>query len=263
MLNPFLIFSFLFGLIIGSFLNTVIYRYNTGRTVGGRSKCLSCGHTLTWRELIPVVSYVIQGGKCAKCGSQFSATYPLVEFFTALLFLGVSIKFLPNSFEFVTFPRELVILLVVHWFIMSLLMVIAVYDLRHKIIPDGMVYAFIVVSAMMAWWQNPEALLAGGYFFAFFGFIWLASRGKWLGFGDAKFVTGIGFMLGLTSGVSALMIACWSGALCGLSGMGLSRLRQGSSSLTIKSELPFAPFLILGLLVVFFFQINVFELFKI
>lgn len=231
--------------------------------MGGRSKCLSCGHTLTWKELIPVLSYVIQRGKCAKCASQFSATYPLVEFFTAILFLGVSIKFLPSSFEFGSFPTELVILLIAHWLIMSLLVVIAVYDLRHKIIPDGMVYAFIIASAVLAWWQDPEALLAGVYFFAFFGFIWLVSRGKWLGFGDAKLVTGIGFMLGLTSGASALIIACWSGALWGLAGMGLSKLRRGAQTLTIKSELPFAPFLIFGLLLVFFFQINVLELFKI
>ena len=168
MLTPMPIFSFLFGLIIGSFLNTVIYRYNTGRTVGGRSQCLVCGHTLTWRELIPILSFVIQGGKCAKCQSRFSMQYPLVEFITAILFLGVSYKLWPINFDFTSFPLPLVAELIVHWLVMSLLVGIAVYDLRHKIIPNGIVYLFILVSEILAWWQDPERLLAGLYFFAFF-----------------------------------------------------------------------------------------------
>ena len=255
------IFSFLFGLIIGSFLNTVIYRYNTGRTVGGRSHCLACGHTLTWRELIPILSFVIQGGKCAKCQSRFSMQYPLVEFITAILFLGVSLKLWPINFDFTSFPLPLVAELIAHWLVMSLLVVIAVYDIRHKIIPNGMVYAFILVSAILAWWQDPERLLAGLYFFAFFATLWLVSRGKWLGFGDAKLALGIGFLLGATAGLSALTLAFWTGALVGLALIAFSKLRRASASLTIKSELPFAPFLIFGLLIVYFFQINVLQLF--
>ncbi len=254
-------FSFLFGLIIGSFLNTVIYRYNTGRSVGGRSHCLACGHTLTWRELIPILSYVIQGGKCAKCQSRFSAQYPLVEFMTAILFLGVTWKFFPTNFSLTDFPYELIFLLIINWLVMSLLIIIAVYDLRHKIIPNGMVYAFILASAVLAWWQDPERLLAGLYFFAFFATLWLVSRGKWLGFGDAKLALGIGFLLGATAGLSALTLAFWSGAIFGLAIITLNRLRRRGESFTIKSEIPFAPFLIFGLLIVFFFQINVLQLF--
>ena len=78
---PFIIVcAFILGTIIGSFLNVVILRHNSGRTVGGRSMCFSCGKTLHWHELVPVFSYLLQRGKCTKCKSKISPQYPVVEF---------------------------------------------------------------------------------------------------------------------------------------------------------------------------------------
>lgn len=87
------IFFFLFGLIIGSFLNVVIYRYNTGRSVQGRSGCLSCGKTLSAVELIPLFSFIFQKGKCHGCGSKISWQYPLVEFSTGIAFTLIAFKY--------------------------------------------------------------------------------------------------------------------------------------------------------------------------
>ena len=76
----FSICSFLFGICVGSFLNVVVFRVPQGESiVKGPSHCMSCGHRLAWYELIPVLSFVLQGGKCRKCGARLSPQYPLVE----------------------------------------------------------------------------------------------------------------------------------------------------------------------------------------
>src|SRR5574343_775602 len=121
-----LIFIFILGTIIGSFLNVVIYRLNSGRKiVNDSSMCMSCGHKLKWYELIPVVSYFIQGCKCRKCRSKISAQYPIVEILTGLIFVAVSVKFLP----FLMLSFWLYVLYVSLYLILfSLLVVMFVYD---------------------------------------------------------------------------------------------------------------------------------------
>ena len=174
-------FVFLFGVIIGSFLNVVIYRFNTGAGVHGRSMCLSCGKQLSWYELIPLVSFAFQRGRCRACRSKLSWQYPLVELCTGLIFLGA---FLSHGLS----------LMLPYLFIqLSLLMVIAVYDLRHTIIPDVFAYAFaaLALSALLvklvggvsdSWIE----LLAGPALFTPFALLWWCSNGAWMGFGDAK-----------------------------------------------------------------------------
>ena len=80
------IIFFVFGLIIGSFLNVVIFRFNTHRTFGGRSGCMSCSHKLSWYELIPVFSFIGLRGRCKNCKINISYQYPLVEIITAFIF---------------------------------------------------------------------------------------------------------------------------------------------------------------------------------
>jgi prepilin signal peptidase PulO-like enzyme (type II secretory pathway) len=239
---------FVFGLIVGSFLNVVIYRYNTGQGIGGRSRCFSCGRGLRWFELIPVVSLLLQRGRCRHCGSKISIQYLLVELLTGILFLAAYLK------VGLLWPDISLLLL-----IFSALVVIAVYDLRHKIIPDGVVYTFSFLAILLTRFQTLY-LIAGVGLFLFFASLWLVSGGRWMGFGDAKLALGIGFMLGPILGVSAVIVAFWSGALWGLGLMLLShtgRLLRGGKSFTMKSELPFAPFLILGLLWTYFTGFNV------
>ena len=251
------LFFFLLGACIGSFLNVVIYRYNTGMSINGRSQCFSCGRTLTWYDLIPILSWLWFRGKCRTCKSKISWQYPLVEICTALIFLAV--------FMFDGLSVSLVFDLV----IFSTLIVMTVYDIRHKIIPDGLVAIFAIVGllkmlaqiffvsghfvgvpiSVLPWWD----LLAGAIFFVPFYLLWLVSKGKWIGLGDGKLAIGIGTFLGFGLGLSAIMIGFWSGAIFGLIGLFFAR-----NKLTMKSELPFAPFLILGVLIVFFTGFNVF-----
>jgi leader peptidase (prepilin peptidase)/N-methyltransferase len=242
---------FVLGLIFGSFLNVVIYRYNTGsaswRIVGGRSQCLSCGKLLRWYELIPVFSFLFQQGRCSGCGSKISWQYPLVELLTGLSFLLVWQLPLP-------LVSKSVYLLIV-----LLLVVIAAYDFRHLIIPDAFVYSFIILALAHAIWLGDflSYFLTGLGLAAFFWILWLVSRGRWLGFADGKLALGIGFLLGPALGVSAVVLAFWIGAVAGVALIIVSRLSARYGYVTMKSELPFAPFLILGLALTIFLNLNV------
>ncbi len=95
---PQLILPFLFGIIIGSFLNVVALRFNTGVGINGRSMCMSCGTKLTWRELIPLFSFLFQKGSCKTCKSKISWQYPLVEFMAGAFFVLILLYFPPVIF---------------------------------------------------------------------------------------------------------------------------------------------------------------------
>src|SRR5258708_6429084 len=81
------VFVFIFGTVVGSFLNVLILRFNTGKTLGGRSQCLVCGKTLNGYELVPLFSFIFLGGRCSKCRSKISIQYPLVELASGFIFL--------------------------------------------------------------------------------------------------------------------------------------------------------------------------------
>lgn len=135
------IFIFIFGAIIGSFLNVVILRYNTGESVVySGSRCFSCGKKLTWSELIPIFSFLIQKGRCRQCKSKISPQYPIVELITALVFCAIFWK-LNHQFDFYSVPSA------AYWLaVFGSLIVISVYDFRHQIIPDKIVYLLIFLA---------------------------------------------------------------------------------------------------------------------
>ncbi|MBU3668983.1 MAG: prepilin peptidase [Candidatus Taylorbacteria bacterium] len=276
----FTIFFFVFGTIIGSFLNVVLYRFNTGKTLMGRSRCFSCRRNLSPIDLVPVLSYISFGGKCRTCKSRISIQYPLVELATGILFAGSYMLFSP---VLEASPTMFLIQFVYTLIIMSLLVLITVYDMRHKIIPDMFVFTFIGLSFSTLFlgfdsfgnilFRIPDLLqLASGFILAFpFYFLWLISDGRWMGFGDAKLAVGFGWFLGLSSGATAIVLGFWIGAAVSLLLLGMGYLSKQYAHkkvlgmkvphLSLKSEVPFAPFLIAGLLIVFFFRYNLFESF--
>ena len=124
-------------------MNVVLFRYNTGRTIGGRSKCFSCRRTLTPIDLVPVLSYLVFRGRCRTCKSHVSFQYPSVEMLTGVLFGAVYLLYAPLLLiNPALFLFDVSIALIV----MSLLVLITVYDLRHKIIPDLFSYTFAAVT---------------------------------------------------------------------------------------------------------------------
>ncbi len=258
------VFIFLLGTIIGSFLNVVIYRFNTGKPiVNGRSICMTCDRTLRWYELIPVFSFLIQSGKCRRCAERISHQYPLVELGTGLMFLLVAYHFLPIMiFSYWTY----IFLVIFYVFIFSILIVISVYDIRHKVIPDKLVYVYVFVSLISIFINHTgfgslfvlpsiSSVIAGPVLSMPFALIWLISKGKWMGLGDAKLMLGIGWMLGLSLGFASMILSFWIGSIVSLFIILFSR-----SKISMKTEVPFAPFLIISTLIVFLFSLDILTL---
>lgn len=256
------IFVFIFGAIIGSFLNVLILRWDTKIGFLKRSHCMSCKKPLSWHELIPIVSFIIQKGRCRSCKKNILWQYPIVEILTGVIFLLIFNFFAQGEpalgWQFTDY-RLLVI--GYYWLIFSILITIAVYDFHHKIIPNTFVYLFDILALLYLFgnWKLPSqgwsALGGGLIFFLFFASLWFISRGRWMGLGDAKLALGIGWLLGLSQGMTALIVAFWVGAIVGLLLLFL-RLKKH----TIKSEIPFAPFLVFGTFVAFYFDLNLMDL---
>lgn len=264
MITPFAIIFFVFGLIVGSFLNVVILRFNTKRSLGGRSACMSCQNRLNFLELIPLVSFFVLLGRCRNCKTKISIQYPIVEFATGMIFVALFLKF---SYMFWFFSPAVFILTWTYCaFMFSILLVITAYDLKHKIIPDKLsllfgVLAFISlfffgsnlvnfhfyphIPSILSFFSGP--LIA----FPFFLF-WFVSSGKWMGFGDVKLALGLGWFLGFLLGLSALVLAFFIGAIVGIF-LIISRKGYG-----MKSEIPFAPYLVFGTFLVFIFELYFF-----
>jgi len=235
----FSIVVFLFGLMVGSFLNCIIHRLETGRSfLQGRSFCPHCKHTLSWQDLIPVFSFLFLGSRCRYCRKKISWQYPIVEIFTGLIFLLIFNFQLP----------------IFNYFIAPFLIVVFVYDLKHYLIPDKVIYPAIFIALIYNILRlsfEPERFSLGVFWAAlgaagFFAVIILISRGKWMGVGDIKLGFLMGLLLGWPSILVALFLAFMTGAIIGIG------LIAGNKK-TLKSEVPFGPFLVFGTLVALFY----------
>lgn len=274
MLTLFVIYFFLLGIIIGSFLNVVILRHNTGKTTKGRSSCMSCKTQLTYKELIPILSYVFQKGRCKTCKTRVSIQYPLVELATGIIFAS-NFYF---CFKNVTSLSELLILVGLTSCILACMIIIFVYDLKHKIIPDifsftafalSIVFIFFVsvfghtvIGLKLQDWGSVsfdflKNIFAGLFFYFVVWLIWRLSNGRLIGLGDAKLLLSIGTILGFVYGLSSVFISVWIGTVYALFILLRQRLSVGSKRITMKTEIPFGPFLILGFLIVYFTRIDV------
>lgn len=258
------------GLIVGSFLNVVIYRYHTGKSLSGHSHCLSCGHTLRWYELFPLVSYVCLFGRCGSCGCTIPLRYFLVELSTALLFVSL--------FAYMSVSGLFLFSMV----LVSILMVVAVYDIYHMVIPNELVIGTSILAVIYfvlqygLFWDTERFLSHAGAAlgaFLFYGGLWLVSKGKWIGFGDAKLAIPLGFILGTPSVFTFVVFSFWIGAIVSLGLIGIPAifhvLKAYCSSypvvnyskyFTMKSEVPFAPFMIAAFLLVYIFNLDVLQL---
>jgi len=245
---------FFLGLVVGSFLNCVIYRLGTRDSfLKGRSFCPHCRHKLSWLDLIPVFSFLILRGKCRYCQKKISWQYPLVEIATgSLLVLMVNQQLTISTQPF------LILRLCFLFLASCFLIVIFVYDFKHYIIPDKVIYPAIIitflyqlsrVSGFRFWSLGFETLfyplLSAFLASALFLIIFLVSRGRWLGFGDVKLVFFLGLLLGWPNISVALFLSFLIGAIIGT---GLIALRKK----TLKSEVPFAPFLVMGTFIALF-----------
>lgn len=221
---------FVTGLLIGSFLNVVICRIPLkGSIVFPGSHCPQCQIRLRWYELIPVVSYVMQKGKCRRCGSSISVRYPIVEFFTACIF-GLLYNYLGLNFQLIT-----------ALYFTSVLIPIVFIDLQHQIIPDELnltggilglltvaIGKIIVVDALLGAFTGGIIMLL----------IAIVSRGG-MGGGDIKMMAWMGLFLGWKMTLLALFLSFIIGGLGSLL-LILFGIKKR------KDFIPFGPFLAIG-----------------
>lgn len=255
MITTYSFLFFIFGCIIGSFLNVVILRFKTGRGIGGRSSCATCNKTLSWYELIPVVSFFIQKGRCRTCHVRLSVQYPLVELLSGLLSFLVFFTYQNLFFSNIEYFS---IWYVGMYSIWLGLLAISVYDILHTIIPDTMllfVFAWVCVLVGITYSEPLPILLKtiltlgrDGVLLALpSGLVFLFSKGKMMGFGDVKLLFVVGCMLSLWNGVVALLLGVYIATF-----VSLFLVLRRKKKYTIKSEIPFGPYIILGVALVFF-----------
>jgi len=237
----YLVFYGVLGLIIGSFLNVVIFRIPARQSIlTPRSHCPNCEHYLRSWELIPVVSYLLLEGRCNNCKQKISWRYPAIEMLTGILFV----------LAFVLRPdRDMTGLLMDMAFI-SLLVALAFIDIDTFSLPDNLVIIVAVLGvANTLFTGDPTlkqsilgAVIAGGVFFLIFK---LYPKG--MGMGDVKFVAAMGLYLGAPIIIASVLLASLSGVIFG--GLWLILKKKN-----LRTPVPFGPFLAAGALLVLFIQ---------
>jgi leader peptidase (prepilin peptidase) / N-methyltransferase len=228
----------LYGLLLGSFYNVVGLRVPLKQSiVKPRSHCPYCQHTLRPYELIPVVSYLLQGGKCRRCKAPVSFLYPAVELATGLLFVLAPLL--------MGWTLELIIA----WTLISLMVIVFVSDIKYMIIPDKVLLVFAVIFLLeriflplSPWWDSLLGAAAGFFLLLFIAVI---SKGG-MGGGDIKLFAVIGLALGTKLVLLTFFFATIFGAVFGLAGMLIGKVEKGK-------PIPFGPYIALGSITAYFF----------
>lgn len=238
---------FIFGLAIGSFLNVVAFRFSPRKSTlslsKGRSKCRSCRRQLRWFELIPLISFIIQGGRCRRCRKPLSWQYPVVE-----LLSGLAAAFLSPF-----------------WFFVALAMVLlSVIDWRLMIIPDELNIFLALMGVLAGVWglgsfldnyaavvpgpgnQFLGRLLAAVLGLVLLGLIVFVSRGRAMGAGDVKLAGALGLLAGWPDTVLVLALSFIVGGI-----WSASLLITGNGKM--KTLVPFGPFLVIGFWLTYLF----------
>lgn len=242
---------FIFGLLIGSFLNVVILRLPSSKTLAGRSVCPKCKHQLQARDLVPLFSFVFLRGRCRHCFVPIHYRYPLIEAVTGILFL---LSYLHLSYS----TGGLNVLdLILYFVVCSVALVTFVIDLEHYLILDKITFTglglVVLVVFIQAFIGKDFSMLLGRLVGMLLGtlplfLIWWLSRGKWMGFGDVKFMLFIGWVVGWPLVIFAFVLTFWLGTL-----IALPLLLAGKKQLSGK--MPLGTFMALSLLLVIFFGV--------
>lgn len=233
---------FILGLLVGSFLNVVVYRIHRAETfVKGFSKCLFCGHRLYAKDLIPLFSYIFLKGRCRYCKQKFSKQYFLVELSTALAFSLIIINLLPG-FQLANLTALLFLQILYYLVITAFLVVIFVYDLKYYLILDKIIIPAVLFAIACSFFLGHDmlnlflaAFIGGGFFLLQF----VVSKGKWIGGGDIR----LGFLMGIILGWPHILTGLFVAYLLG-SIISLGLLLFGNKSWTDK--VPFGTFLTLA-----------------
>ncbi len=224
------ILIFLLGLCVGSFCNVLIYRIpKEEEFVKTPSHCMTCGHELKWYELIPLVSWLAQGGKCRSCGVKLSPQYPMVEAFNGIMWLVTAVIFWGDWLTVVLYCG-----------LFSMLMVLSVIDWRTYTIPNGInLVIFILgvvrlVTNLNHWGMYVIGMVSVSLVFLL---LHILTHGNGLGMGDVKLVAAAGLLLGWKQMLLAVLLGSLLGAV-----IHSLRMKRGADR-----KLAFGPYLAVGI----------------
>lgn len=239
---------FVYGILIGSFLNVCIFRIpEESSVVFGRSHCMNCNRQLKWYELIPVFSYLFLLGRCRTCKSRISIQYPIIEALNGILYVLV---FYLNGWNSIF----TILLNVIYCLAISALLVLSVIDFRTNTIPAG-INIFIMVMGLAAvllkyfWYERSTDVVldhAIGFFVVslFLLLIFYATRGRGIGGGDIKLMAAAGLLLGWELVIMAFFMGCILAAI-------IHPVRMRVSN--VSRVLAFGPYLSVGIVLALFF----------
>jgi prepilin signal peptidase PulO-like enzyme (type II secretory pathway) len=233
----------IFGLIIGSFLNCLIWRLFKDESLWGRSYCPKCREKIAWYDNVPLLSYLLLKGKCRKCKNKISWQYPAVEFFTALLFF-LSYHLMPET-------KDFFLLLFRNWYIISIAIIIFVFDIRWQlvsltaVIPSIFVIFILNIFLGFSWWKM---ILSVAGVFLFFLAQYLITKKKGIGEGDIYLGILIGVIFSNFNDIfMAIFLTYFIGAIVGLFLMAIKRKKM-------YSKLPLGVFISIAILLVLFWS---------
>jgi leader peptidase (prepilin peptidase) / N-methyltransferase len=238
---PVTIFAFIYGASLGSFANVMADRLRVKSFWGGRSECLTCAKKLSWYEVVPILSFIFQKGRCKGCKSRLSQMYLWSEIITGALVAGL-IYIVPLYTP--VYTAQFLVFMI--WsLIICISMAIVIYDIRHTIVPFEMAMLLLLVGVCMALSRqftsgfNLFDLLSGFIVATPFTLMYIISKGRWVGLGDIIIYAAFGFILGLPLGASMFFYSVWLGAF-----VSICMLLIHKKDYSLKSEIPFTPFII-------------------
>ncbi len=251
---------FIFGLLIGSFINCILYRLKKNEEfVKGKSYCPKCNHLLSWKDLIPVFSWIFLKGKCRYCKKKISIEYPLIEITTGALFL------LATIFVFANYPQFALFHLLFYLVIIPSFLIIFVFDLRHFLVSEAVLLytgIFVVLWRIIALFLEIHSLIDLLFYFLaallsslFFGALYLLTKKKGIGFGDIEII----FLIGLIVGIPNIFFVIFIGSLIG-SIIGIFMILFFKKNM--KTALPFGPFLVVSAFIMLFYGNIILELYQ-
>lgn len=240
-MTGFYILIFILGLGFGSFASVIIHRLHT-KQKGiwfGRSKCPHCAKTLAARDLLPVISFVINKFKCRNCKKKISVHYPILELVMGSTFLLTgTLVGLDNMWW------------LAYWLLLTFIFVlISFYDIFFQEIPDEISLPTIILTGAVGYFgalhTGSDLILGFAVPVLFFGTLFLASQGRWLGGGDVRIGAIMGFVLGWPNVLTGLFLGYIFGSVYSAIGLISGKLHR-------KSPIPFGPFLLLGTYIAMF-----------
>lgn len=238
------------GLCVGSFLNVVVYRLPRGMNLAKPgSHCTVCGHALAWYDNIPLLSFLILGGRCRYCKSKISPRYFCVELLNCMLWLLCVALFYDRGIGYAAISALAI----------SVLLCIAFCDAENLFIPDSLQVALILLAYVGIFFDPVTdglekiygLLLGGGFFLLFYLASFVLYRREGLGFGDVKLMAGAGLLLGWKSVCVSILVGVFAAFLKIV--IFRTKRKQTNFLGDNAAEYAFAPYLVVGILVALFF----------